>query len=675
MPGKPSSKPPRLQQTQGMARESAQAAQMAVQAINQGNVQAAEQILQQALARDPKHPDLLHLFGYLRVGSGQLQEGIALIEEAIKLAPKVALFHYNLGNALFAQQDKKRALGCFQKAVRFDPKFKDAIDNLAIVSAEMKKLREAETLFERSVALAPKDPKAHLNLAKVRVELGKPDLVESAIKKAAELGQAGNADFWFEVGLIYKAIGLLDRAEGAFARALELAPQAAQVHLELGRVLGERDNYTDAEAELKAALEIDSQRIDARVDLANVYITSGQVDKGRAELDALMQPAWQDKDILLRAAQAFSLVGDFNIQEKLLLRVLELEPENMAAQSALAFVPKRKLANEDVSRMEKRINDIELDRNTRCRIGFALGNHYRNIKDYNKAFEYYRKGNTLKGYRWDRAQYRQWVNQTCEIYTKEFFAARAGWGSDARMPILIVGMPRSGTTLLEQILSAHSQVHGAGEFGTVAGLSAGNGVKALAVTEDAGSVLKADAAQVRQMADNYLSRLRGQARHGERFVTNKLPHNFQQVGLFALLFPHAPVIHVQRDPRDNLLSVFLQNFTGYHPYAYDLKNLAFQYWEQERLMRHWKAVCPNPILSLKYEELVADLPGRIKKLADFLGIEVEASMARFHEQEREVNTASKWQVRQKLYATSVERWKPYEKQLRPLFSALEEYAL
>jgi len=658
-----------------MARESAQAAQMAVQAINQGNVQAADRILQQALARDPGHPDLLHLSGYLRVGSGQLQEGIALIEQAIKLAPKVPLFHYNLGNAYFARQDKQRALGCFQKAVRFDPKFKDAIDNLAIVSAELKKLREAETLFERSVALAPKDPKTHLNLAKVRVEMGKAELVEGSIEKAAELGQAGNADFWLEVGLIYKAIGFLDRAKGAFERSLELAPKAAHIHLELGKVLGERDNYTDAEAELKAALALDPLRIDARVELANVYITSGQVDKGRAELDVPVKDAWGDKDILLRSAQAFSLIGDFDIQEELLLRVLELDPDNMAAQSALAFVPKRKLADEDVSRMEKRINDIELDRGTRCRIGFALGNHYRNIKAYGKAFDYYRKGNTLKGYRWDRPMYRQWVNQTCEIYTKAFFSARAEWGSDARMPILLVGMPRSGTTLLEQIVSAHSQVHGAGEFGTVAGLSAGNGVKALPVTEEAGSVLEADAAQVRQMAENYLSRLRDQARDGERFVTNKLPHNFQQVGLFALLFPNAPVIHMQRDPRDNLLSIYFQNFSGYHPYAYDLKNLAFQYWEQERLMRHWKAVCPNPIFSLKYEELVSDLPGMVHKLADFVGIEVEESMTRFYEQEREVNTASKWQVRQKLYATSVERWKPYETQLRPLFSALEEYAL
>ncbi|MEE4659580.1 MAG: sulfotransferase, partial [Halieaceae bacterium] len=375
-----------------------------------------------------------------------------------------------------------------------------------------------------------------------------------------------------------------------------------------------------------------------------------------------------------KAAEILALIGDFDLQEQILLQLLERVPDDLAARVELAFLPKHKLKESDVAVLEKAIADPEVNSDRRSQVGFALGSHFHNLKQYDKAFAYYRQGNDLRGYHWDRAGYRNWVNRTCDIYTREFFAQRVGWGSGSRMPVLIVGMPRSGTTLTEQILSSHSDVHGAGELGAVRGLASSRDVAAPNVVQDPASVLGVDAGGCAAMAANYLQRIGSQTRHGEHLVTNKLPHNFQQLGLFALLFPRAPVIHIQREPLDNLLSIYFQDFAAYHPYAYDLKDLAVQYWEQERLMTHWKSVVPNPVFSLQYEELVADLPGMIRRLTDFVGIDAEESMQRFHEHRREVRTASQWQVRQQLYSSSVGRWKAYEKHLKPLIDALEEFA-
>jgi hypothetical protein len=243
---------------------------------------------------------------------------------------------------------------------------------------------------------------------------------------------------------------------------------------------------------------------------------------------------------------------------------------------------------------------------------------------------------------------------------------RASWGSRSRLPVLIVGLPRSGTTLTEQILSSHPAVYGAGEYGTVSGLA---DLPDFLLDPEATAGLQAD--EIGRHAATYLDRMQSLASQGESFVTNKLPHNFQQMGVFGLLFPEAPIVHIQRDPRDNLLSIYFQDFAGFHDYAYDLRSLGHYYALYKRLTDHWLRVIPNPVFSLQYEELVGDLPGKTRELADFVGLDWDERMLRFHEQEREVRTASKWQVRQPLYTTSVARWKPYEKQLKPLFDLLD----
>jgi hypothetical protein len=283
---------------------------------------------------------------------------------------------------------------------------------------------------------------------------------------------------------------------------------------------------------------------------------------------------------------------------------------------------------------------------------------------------WYHLGNRLKGFSFDKLSYAGWLNWVESTLTREFYAQRQDFGSQSRLPVLIVGMPRSGTTLTEQIVSSHPMVHGAGELGTVSGLAAVAGEPGLDIRRDKENLLSLSGQQALRHAEAYLERSRSLVDENETVVTNKLPHNFQQLGLFGLLFPQAPIIHVKRDPRDNLLSIYSQDFGGFHDYAYDLKTLGVYYRLYERLMDHWREVIPNPIYELQYEDLVADLPGKAAELAQFVGVDPDQRMLRFWEQERKVETASKWQVRQPLYTSSVGRWRAYEKHLKPLFEGL-----
>ncbi len=669
-PGKASAAPRRARSggvsVVGADQQAAMAAvRRAADQLNRGEVEGAAATVQQGLRSSPKHPDLLHLGGQAALYLGDIPRGKEMIRRAIKIAPKVALYHYNLGNVLFSEGDLDGALKCFRLAVRTDPKFVDAFTNLAIVCAQKKRREEAESAFDAAVRLQPDNPQLHLNLAICRLELRKPDEVAASIAKVEELVSQPDAHLLHQIGNIYRGLGRHLVAEDYYRRSLKLEADAPGVWFALGDVLsqaGEREKALEALDRLQS-LEYDPSPVKHAI--ARVLAGLGDVAQAKVLLAEAFEAAGDEISYITRIAELYSLLGDFEAQESCLKRVLELDPDNIDAFAGLAFKPGRGLADDKVARLRKLAEDKNVDAKTRSGIGFALGNHYHHAKRYLDAFHYYRLGNRQKGYSFDRRGYTQWVARLEELFTRDFFAERASWGSESRMPILIAGLPRSGTTLTEQVLSSHPAVFGAGEYGLVTSLA---GLPSFNLSPERTAGLVAD--EVAESAANYLSKLQIRAQKGESFVTNKLPHNFQQLGVFGLLFPQAPIVLVQRDPRDNLLSIYFQDFAGFHDYAYDLKSLGHYYQLYRRLTEHWLRVIPNPVFSLQYEDLVADLPGKAREMADFVGLEWDERMLRFYEQEREVKTASKWQVRQPLYTSSVARWKPYEKQLRPLFELL-----
>ena len=561
-------------------------------------------------------------------------------------------------------------MSSFRQAVRLEPKFADAFTNLAIVFSKKKQHQEANAAFSAAARLKPDDLQAHLNLAICNMELREPDEVIAAITRVESIAGQPEPGLLHEIGNIYRGLGRHLVAEEYYRRALEKKPDAAEIWFALGDVLAQAGDHDRALEALEKSLALGYPASPVKHRMARAMSSRGDIARAGELLAEAYEAAGDDISYLTRIADEYTLIGDFPAQEKCLTRVLEIEPDNVTAFAGLAFAPGRRLTEAEAVRLRKMANDNAVDPETRTGIGFALGNYYRYAKKYDDSFRYYRLGNRLKGYSFDRAGYMRWVARMEKVFTRNFFEERATWGSRSRMPVLVVGMPRSGTTLTEQILSAHPAIFGAGEHGTVAGLSDVKGLPVpdfCADPELAGSLTEE---AVAQHAESYLTKMQALAEHGERIVTNKLPHNFQHLGLFGMLFPEAPVIHIKRDPRDNLLSIYFQNFAGFHDYAYDLKALGHYYRLYERLMDHWLQVIPNPVYSLQYEELVADLPAKAREMADFVGVEWDECMLRYYDNERKVQTASKWQVRQPLYTSSVARWKPYERHLKPMFDAL-----
>lgn len=226
-------------------------------ALNQQDFHTARQIVEQVRQHLPKHPDVLHLSGYISLAEGKYEEAVKLINQAIRIAPKISLYHYNLGGAHFMHKDFKKARDAFQKAVRLDPASREAVENLAITQHELKRLQEAATLFERAVELAPDDPKAWLNLAKVRMELREPEKVSLAINSAARFADLEDKDYWHEVGKIYNGLGQYVEAERYLRKALQYASEDGGLQFALGTVLATREDYQGAkEAFAKPARKV-----------------------------------------------------------------------------------------------------------------------------------------------------------------------------------------------------------------------------------------------------------------------------------------------------------------------------------------------------------------------------------------------------------------------------------
>ncbi|MCB1725710.1 MAG: sulfotransferase [Gammaproteobacteria bacterium] len=647
-----------------------QAARAAVESLQRGDVAGAAGVVEQGLRQAPRNADLWHLGGQAALHLGDVGRGKEMIRRAIDLAPKVALYHYNLGNALFAEKDLDGALQSFRQAVRLEPRFPDAFTNLGIVFTRKHQHEEAEAAFEQVLRMQPDSAQAVLNLAICDMELRKPDKVSELTARLEALVGQPDQRLLHEIGNLYRGLGRHLVAEEYYRRALDLNDSAAEIWFALGDVLSQAGEGERAAEALAKAESLGLQLGPIRLAQARLAIARDAVGDAKRLLGEASELSQDSITYLLRIAHQYTLIGDFAAQEKLLNRVLEINPDNVGAFSGLTLAPGRKLSEDDALKLRRLADDKSVDTETRTSIGFALGDYYRYAKKYDDSFRYYRLGNRLKGYSFDRIEYQKWLSDVEALFTRAFFDERSAWGSDSRMPVLIVGMPRSGTTLTEQIVSSHPAIFGAGEYGTVSGLATVRGLPSPDFRRQLDLATELTADQVAQHAESYLNTMKTLAAHGESFVTNKLPHNFQQLGLFGMLFPNAPVIHIKRDPRDNLLSIYFQDFAGFHDYAYDLKTLGVYYRLYERLMAHWTRVIPNPVYTLQYEELVADLPGKTQELADFIGVDLDERMLRFYEQERKVETASKWQVRQKLYTTSVQRWKPYEKHLQPLFDAL-----
>jgi tetratricopeptide (TPR) repeat protein len=402
----------------------------------------------------------------------------------------------------------------------------------------------------------------------------------------------------------------------------------------------------------------------ARWDLEDVAGAQAACDKG-----LLVAPGMAE--LWLHDGYCKAALGRFAEAAESYRKALALKPSIEEARLALIQAGFREESRVEINHLQRVLEDPDREEFQRTAAAFALGKLFDDDGDYDAAFAAFATGNRLvrssneiKGRGFDRAADDAHVRGLIAMFSPSVFQVTAGLGSPSELPVFVVGMPRSGTTLVEQILSSHSDVVGAGELDDVASIAArlAGGRKHLPLYEWRRS-------DVTREATNYVKKL-GDVGVTAWRVVDKMPGNMQWLGHIAVLFPRARVIICRRDPRDVCLSCYFQHFGDKLSWSTDLGDLAAYAQSFDRLAAHWRSALPIRMLEVQYEDLVNDLETGSRRIIDFLGLEWDPACLSFHETERTVMTASQWQVRQPLYTSSVGRWRLYRKHLGPLLDGL-----
>ena len=370
---------------------------------------------------------------------------------------------------------------------------------------------------------------------------------------------------------------------------------------------------------------------------------------------------------------ALEEMGDLPGAENAFRAALRNNPRFALAHYKLAGLLGGKLPENDLAAQRRLLAETDLTDAERLSLHFGLGRVLDARGEYAEAAAHLDRGNALQlaawrngGQEYDAKEHESFIARMIAECTPDFFARLRGFGSESELPVFVVGLPRSGTTLIEQILASHGQVFGAGEIQLVRDTVAALGGEGADIVE---GVRRLNGETARRLASRHLERLRALDRAALRIV-DKLPENYLFLGLLAALFPRAKLIHCRRDLRDAAVSCWMTQFRKIR-WANDKEHIASRFRQHQRIMEHWRKVLPTPLLEVDYEETVADLEGVARKLVAWCGLAWEPRCLEFHAAKRPVRTASAVQARRPIFRTSVGRWKHYEQALAPLFARLE----
>ena len=587
--------------------EIAESFMMAGRLYAAGNLPGAEAQAWATLKLDPTHAESLRMIGVIAHQSGDHGRAFDFLNRSLLCNGSRADTWKNRGDLYLSTGDLRSAVSDYEQALRLQPIFVDVFNNIGVALQQMNQPASAAHYYREAIRLRPALPSAHNNLGNALREQGKLDEAAAAYAKALEL-MPDYAEAAYNLGICLHDQGELDAAVEHYRRALRLKPGWANAHNNLGSALKEQGLLDEAIAQFQEALRHAPEHALALYNLSELAAV-GQYVFGPSELERL---------------------------------------KNLAAR-------------ETVTPVERSLG------------AFALATVCNRRGDYDRAFAYCRQANDLRrGNRqpgttpFDPVGHRALVDRIITTHDAAYFDAVKNWGIDTDMPIFIIGMPRSGTTLVEQILASHPLVFGAGEIDEVPRHSPR--FKTRAAVDFYTDKLVPTAGAAHELAAEYINYLTTLSK-GARRVTVKTLENVLHLGVIATLFPRARIIHCRRDPLDICVSCYFQNFREIE-FAWSLENIGAYYRAYEKLMAHWTHVLPVPIHEVVYEDLIHNQEKVSRDLLEHCGLAWDARCLRFYTTRRVVRTASSVQVRKPLSAGAIGRWKHYRAYLEPLFQAL-----
>jgi tetratricopeptide (TPR) repeat protein len=496
------------------------------------------------------------------------------------------------------------------------------------------RLAEAEQIYRDLLRGAPDRADVLCKLAKVLHAQGRAKEARRRFRDAIRL-RPGDGEAHRGLGDLYRAQALFDQAAASYRQAIEAEPEVAAAHVNLAYCLTQLDRPEEAGEHFRRALALDPGSAEAQLGVANALLQEGQTEQAMTHLH----------------------------------RALALDPGLSVAYMTLAGIPSAGLDAGEIDAIERMLETDELAAADRSNFLFALAKAYEAKGDFPLAFAHAGAAKEIdrEGIVYSRAANAEFVERSIATVDADFFRAREDFGSPSKRPVFVVGLPRSGTTLVEQIIASHPDAFGAGELPTLINLAKALPSRFWKPYPDCLAAI--DRAAAAALAERHLDHLRTLDAEAAR-ILDKQPFNYRNLGLIALLFPRARIIHCRRDPRDIAVSCHFLKFLKPMPFAYDLADFGHYYREYARLMAHWRRVLPESMLEVDYEVLVSHQEAKSREIIAFCGLDWDEGCLAFHRTGRAVRTASSWQVRQPIYSSSIGRWKRYREFLGPLEETL-----
>ncbi len=617
-----------------------------------------------------KNDDVLYMLAVCQRYLSKHSSALATLEKLKSLVPEHSRAFQETGHVYRAMNNAGAALNAFSRATQINPalaaSFRAQIDILTAtdrshLTGQLKQqLESLEALPKPLVAVT--DLIAQGKLIKAE------QLCKAFMQKVPR-----NIEGMRLLADIGSRLGVLEDAEFLLESAVEFAPDHTKARIDYIQVLRKRQNYQESLRQAKLLLDTDPSNPQFQSVFAVESMQSGDYDTALSMFESILEILPEDPVTLTSRGHALKTQGQTEDAIDSYRRAIKKYAAHGEAYYSLANLKLFSFSDEEIQAMEAQESNLGISHQSRIYLNFALGKAYEDKGLFDKAFMFYERGNAFKK---SQSRYKasdltaEFKAQT-EVFDDAFIASHANTGFTSPDPIFIVGLPRSGSTLLEQILASHSQVDGTMELPNMLALAQKlrRGERMSAVNHYPGILKELPAEQFLEFGEKFIDETRVH-RGSAPFFIDKMPNNFRHVGLIKLMLPNAKIIDARRHPMGSCFSGFKQLFAEGQEFTYGLEEVGTYYRDYVELMDHWDKVLPGQVLRVQYEEVVADLDTQVRRILDYCGLEFEESCINFHETDRSVRTPSSEQVRQPIYQSGIEQWKNFESNLDPLKQAL-----
>jgi len=619
------------------------------------------------LKQVPENRDVLYLIAVNQRYTGRIQDALATLARFETLHPDYGRLFQERGHCYRGLGDNEAAIKAYQHAVNLNPSLPASWK--ALVALYRAAGRNAEANNAANVAATLDGLPVAVVTANSLFAEGSAQAAEQVIRPFL-LENPQHVEGMRLLARIGMHMGVLDDAEFLLQNVLELSPDYHAARHNYAEVLADRHKHLEALEQIRKLLAVEPRNPVFRALEGNALVGLGRNDEALEKFFALREETPSNPTLHLAIAHALKTVGRQTEAIESYRRAAEVRPSFGDAYWSLANLKTYRFPDEEIAAMRRAESDPSTPVVDRYHLDFALGKALEDRGEYQQSFHFYSQGNALKKAetRYDRASFERNARRQTEVCTRQFFTTHEGWGCPAPDPIFIVGLPRAGSTLLEQILASHSAVEGTKELAEIPRLV--HVLSGRESTEYPDVLATLTPGQCRQFGEQFIAETRIYRTSGRPFFIDKMPNNFRHVGLIHLILPNAKIIDARREPMACCFSNFKQLFANGQEFTYSLEDIGHYYRTYVELMQHWDEALPGKVLRMQHEVVVDDLEGSVRRLLEFCGLPFEAACLEFWKTERHVRTASSEQVRRPIFKEGLDQWRHFEPWLGPLQEAL-----